>query len=261
MTYRTMYDSDNIDAVPDDAEIIAFYNDGEPGTATVEQLQRFSGRILVPITRAYGVKSKVGDIETGALTLDQAIQMLDSGDIDTLYFSMSRWTSMEIPNALGIRTPFKWVADYPGTLTPPADISPFDAWQYASPSQGVPGHYDLSVVSDTWPVKGTVVASPVEPVVHADYTDTPLEDATGKILLNAPIVDAVAIGESQGYMVAADGGVFTYGGAPFHGSVGNVQLNAAVCAIVANGTQGYTLIAQDGGTFMFGPNPPHVPAL
>ena len=40
--------------------------------------------------------------------------------------------------------------------------------------------------------------------------------------LNAPIVDSVATPSGNGYyMVAADGGIFAFGGAPFRGSLGS----------------------------------------
>ena len=53
-------------------------------------------------------------------------------------------------------------------------------------------------------------------------------------------------------MVAADGGIFTFGDAKFYGSMGNTQLNAPVQSLVpdADGT-GYWLVASDGGVFAF----------
>lgn len=35
-----VYDSDNLDDIPDDAPIVAYYDDGEPGTATTEQAKQ-----------------------------------------------------------------------------------------------------------------------------------------------------------------------------------------------------------------------------
>jgi ribosomal protein L24E len=60
--------------------------------------------------------------------------------------------------------------------------------------------------------------------------------------------------DGKGYwLVAADGGVFTFGDARFLGSEGGHQLAASVGGIKAteNG-QGYWLVAADGGVFSFG---------
>jgi hypothetical protein len=55
------------------------------------------------------------------------------------------------------------------------------------------------------------------------------------------------------WLVAADGGVFSFGDAQFHGSTGNLRLNRPVVGMAA--TQdggGYWLVASDGGIFSFG---------
>ena len=53
-------------------------------------------------------------------------------------------------------------------------------------------------------------------------------------------------------MVAADGGIFTFGDASFSGSIGDIKLNAPVQSLVPDpdGT-GYWLVASDGGVFAF----------
>src|SRR5207244_2371739 len=59
--------------------------------------------------------------------------------------------------------------------------------------------------------------------------------------------------DGSGYwMVAADGGVFSFG-TPFWGSTGNLKLNKPVEGIVPTLTnEGYWLVASDGGVFAFG---------
>jgi hypothetical protein len=63
-----------------------------------------------------------------------------------------------------------------------------------------------------------------------------------------------ASGTGNGYwLVAADGGVFTFGNSTFHGSMGGRHLNAPIVGL--SGTQlgdGYWLAASDGGIFAFG---------
>ena len=55
------------------------------------------------------------------------------------------------------------------------------------------------------------------------------------------------------WTVAADGGVFSFGGAGFHGSEGGVHLNSPVVGMAATPDDGgYWLVAADGGVFAFG---------
>ena len=54
-------------------------------------------------------------------------------------------------------------------------------------------------------------------------------------------------------MVAADGGVFTYGAASYAGSTGAIHLNEPIVGSAATPTgNGYWLVAADGGVFSFG---------
>ncbi len=55
------------------------------------------------------------------------------------------------------------------------------------------------------------------------------------------------------YEVAADGGVFCFGGAVFYGSTGGIKLNSPITGMsVTAGDLGYYLYAADGGVFAFG---------
>ncbi|HEV7687047.1 MAG TPA: hypothetical protein VGQ80_10785, partial [Acidimicrobiia bacterium] len=54
------------------------------------------------------------------------------------------------------------------------------------------------------------------------------------------------------YMVASDGGIFSFGDARFAGSMGGKRLNAPVQSLVPDpGQTGYWLVASDGGVFAF----------
>ena len=55
------------------------------------------------------------------------------------------------------------------------------------------------------------------------------------------------------YLVASDGGIFTFGDAAFHGSEGApVHLNKPIVGIAADAqTGGYWMVASDGGIFAF----------
>jgi len=76
-------------------------------------------------------------------------------------------------------------------------------------------------------------------------------DLTG-YKLNKPIVGIAVDRQTGGYwLVASDGGVFSFN-ATFYGSMGGKPLNQPIVAMVANlnGT-GYSLVASDGGVFSF----------
>ena len=74
---------------------------------------------------------------------------------------------------------------------------------------------------------------------------------TGKAL-NKPIVGMAVDRQTGGYwLVASDGGVFSFN-APFHGSTGSIVLNKPVVGIgLDRATGGYWLVASDGGVFSF----------
>jgi hypothetical protein len=72
--------------------------------------------------------------------------------------------------------------------------------------------------------------------------------------LNKPVVGLASTGDGNGYwLVASDGGVFTFGDAPFFGSTGNIVLNKPVVGLTATSDNGgYRMVASDGGIFDFG---------
>jgi hypothetical protein len=55
------------------------------------------------------------------------------------------------------------------------------------------------------------------------------------------------------WMVATDGGIFSYGDAKFFGSTGNIKLNQPIVGMaVTPSKKGYWLVASDGGIFAYG---------
>ncbi len=60
--------------------------------------------------------------------------------------------------------------------------------------------------------------------------------------------------ETPGYwLVASDGGIFSFGDAAFYGSTGGMRLNQPVVGMAATETgNGYWLVASDGGIFSYG---------
>jgi polyvinyl alcohol dehydrogenase (cytochrome) len=53
------------------------------------------------------------------------------------------------------------------------------------------------------------------------------------------------------WLVARDGGIFSFGGAPFCGSTGNLPLNRPIVGMAGTGGPGYWTVASDGGVFAF----------
>ncbi len=60
--------------------------------------------------------------------------------------------------------------------------------------------------------------------------------------------------QTPGYwLVASDGGIFSFGGVPFYGSTGSLHLNAPIVSMASTPDGGgYWLVAADGGIFSFG---------
>jgi hypothetical protein len=89
---------------------------------------------------------------------------------------------------------------------------------------------------------------------NALATPTTFHGSTGGLRLNRPIVGMAATPSGHGYwLVASDGGIFTFGDAEFHGSTGSLRLNRPIVGMAATPSgHGYWLVASDGGIFTFG---------
>ena len=73
----------------------------------------------------------------------------------------------------------------------------------------------------------------------------------GATRLNAPVRGLVPTASGNGYwLVASDGGIFTFGDAAFRGSMGATPLNRPVVGMVRYGN-GYLMVGSDGGIFTF----------
>jgi cell wall-associated NlpC family hydrolase len=82
----------------------------------------------------------------------------------------------------------------------------------------------------------------------------PTYGSPGGAPLNRPIVGMVPTSGQRGYwMVASDGGIFSYGNARFYGSTGNITLNKPIVGMAATpDDKGYWMVASDGGVFSYG---------
>ncbi len=72
--------------------------------------------------------------------------------------------------------------------------------------------------------------------------------------LNKPIVGMASTSDGKGYwLVASDGGIFTFGDAAYYGSTGAMTLNKPIVGMASTPDgKGYWLVASDGGIFTFG---------
>ncbi|MDA8207531.1 MAG: hypothetical protein M0Z92_00890 [Actinomycetota bacterium] len=83
--------------------------------------------------------------------------------------------------------------------------------------------------------------------------DAPWLGSIGTSTLNKPIVGMAATPDGKGYwMVATDGGIFSFGDAKFYGSMGGTTLNKPIVGMAVDpATGGYWMVASDGGIFSF----------
>ena len=95
-------------------------------------------------------------------------------------------------------------------------------------------------------------STPGAPATGPDAATLDTGDAGGR--QRCGLVVPGTAGHGVGYwMVASDGGIFTFGDARFHGSTGNIRLNRPVVGMAPTPSRnGYWLVASDGGIFAFG---------
>ncbi len=74
------------------------------------------------------------------------------------------------------------------------------------------------------------------------------------VALNQPVVGVAGTPSGGGYwLVASDGGIFSFGDAGFYGSTGGYRLNQPIVGMAPTPSgRGYWLVASDGGIFSFG---------
>ena len=76
----------------------------------------------------------------------------------------------------------------------------------------------------------------------------------GSVRLNQPVFAMAPTPSGKGYwLVARDGGIFSFGDARFYGSTGSIRLAQPIVGIESSPDgRGYRLVAKDGGVFDFG---------
>ena len=83
-------------------------------------------------------------------------------------------------------------------------------------------------------------------------SDAVFQGSMGGKPLNAPVTSMTAAAGGGYWLVAADGGVYSFGSATFQGSVGGAQLSQPFVSLVpASPTDGYREITAGDGMFNF----------
>ena len=113
----------------------------------------------------------------------------------------------------------------------------------ATPTSGA-----WETVSNTTYTEGS---PPCISVTFTSSTSPSISQLTGTVFATA---SSTVITSPKGYwLVASDGGVFSFGDASFYGSTGAMTLNKPIVAAMATPDgKGYWLVASDGGVFSFG---------
>lgn len=251
---RTMYDTIDVMSLPDGADLYAGYDDGAwPDADAIAA--KFPGKPVVRITT--NPADDFGDcldVENGDASPTDApawvAKRRAAGADPSVYCSLDPWpTIRQAFAAANVPEPHYWVAAYPGPG--PVLIPGAVAHQYASPSTGSPGNYDVSVVADYWP--GVDPSGPVWQV-------KPPYDVT----VDGPIADVRTYGTDGAYVLTSSGAIYAFRLPYFGGANGQdyfVGRQAATLMVHLDNNSnitGYTITATSGEKYSYpvgAPNP------
>ncbi|MDA8027035.1 MAG: hypothetical protein M0T78_10950, partial [Actinomycetota bacterium] len=80
--------------------------------------------------------------------------------------------------------------------------------------------------------------------------------STGAMKLNKPIVGMASTPDGKGYwLVASDGGIFTFGDATYQGSMPGAGFTGNAISMAALPNGGYFILTSDGHLYSFGGAP------
>ena len=109
---------------------------------------------------------------------------------------------------------------------------------------------------------GAALAAGASCNINVTFTPTAVQTRTGTLSVNDNAADSPQTASLTGYgsegywMVARDGGIFTFGNLPFYGSEGGRTLNKPIVGMARTPDDGgYWLVASDGGIFTHGDAP------
>ncbi len=157
-------------------------------------------------------------------------------------------------DGFGVVTIDQMVVDPSGTVTTLA--LQFFCFGTSSTPSSVQGTVGLNVPPTTRPPGYSLYESDGSITTLASSgNESSVSEISGELSDAAlPVVGMATTPLDGGYwLVAHDGGVFSYGDAPFFGSTGGLRLNKPIVGMAATPDgNGYWLVAADGGVFSFG---------
>ena len=134
-----------------------------------------------------------------------------------------------------------------------ATISTMIIAQYSPPNSDVIMSWasELPYFSSTAPTGNTTPTGTATPAPYGSVTQA----------LAQPIVGMASTPDGKGYwLVASDGGIFTFGDATFYGSAANNGITATGIIASADG-KGYSIVSSTGEQFAFGDSTTESPAV
>jgi hypothetical protein len=142
------------------------------------------------------------------------------------------------------QTSAEWIEEAPSTDTgQQTALADYGSVQFSDTAETSANQNSVTQTPvDMVDSSGNIISSP-GPVSGSGFTIT---DDTGS--------GTTTSSRANGYwLVGADGGIFTFGGAPFYGSTGALALERPVVGLsLTSDRRGYWLVASDGGVFTFG---------
>ena len=177
---------------------------------------------------------------------------------DTLYFTDdANNTIYAIPNAnsaTGASTPMTVLSG--GPLSSPQQITVDPANGDLLVVNGATNN-DLIELTTAGQVVATRDLAPTEPAGGL-FGLTATVNSEGRTVIyydnaNDSNLHMLTVPNKGYWLVAKDGGVFSFGDAPFFGSAGNLHLNAPIVGMAQTSDRlGYWLVGADGGVFTYG---------
>ena len=150
------------------------------------------------------------------------------GSVASLGF-LALWAGMTIPTAAASATA--------ATAVRPATSTPVTAAE--------------TTTSDPATAATATAKAPLSPTAAPAAAVAP---SNGAVTVPDTASRSLAATTGQGYwLVASDGGIFTFGNVGYYGSTGSMRLNQPIVGMAATPDgHGYWLVASDGGIFTFG---------
>jgi hypothetical protein len=202
------------------------------------------------ILAAYGSPSLMGAAMTATGPSQSVAEVFVGGDTrDSAYFT---WSDVTPYFPVGVTDGSVDVSSMPGT-TGAGSVTLWASGEAMNVQLSISGGNGIFSIGSP----GCTIAVGASCQAGINFRPPAFGEYSARLTVSGPNgaqsipLDGIA---SRGYrLVAADGGVFTFGGAHFLGSTGGIHLNRPIVGLTDDpATGGYWLVASDGGIFSFG---------